>query len=92
MYITYTFVHLPILLIRQIFRTVALLVPSSLGVETLSIGLRASLGLLLRTGNRLAVLLEVTLGLAFLAFLLETGGLIHHDHLMFFLYLHFCSL
>src|SRR5664279_1904164 len=89
-YITYTFVHFAGLLIRQIFGAISLLVPSALAVKTLSIRLRAGLGLLLRHGNSFAALLEVTLWLAFLAFL-ETRGFINHQHLMLLFDFHFSS-
>ena len=61
MYITYTFVHLAILLIRQILGAVPLLVTSLLAVEALSFRLRSRLGFLLLSSNLLAVLLEVPL-------------------------------
>ena len=61
MYITYTFVHLAILLIRQILGAVPLPVASLLKVEALSFRLRSRLGFLLLNNNLLAVLLEVPL-------------------------------
>ena len=61
MYIQYTFVHLTILLIRQILGAVPLLVTSPFAVETLSLRLRTRLGLLHLSSNLLAVLLEVPL-------------------------------
>ena len=61
MYITYTFVHLAILLIRQILGVVPLLVTSLLAVEALSLRLRSRLGLPHLRSNSLAVLLEVPL-------------------------------
>ena len=61
MYITYTFVHLAILLIRQILGAVPLPVTSLLAVEALSLRLRSRLGLLHLSSNLLAVLLEVPL-------------------------------
>ena len=61
MYITYTFVHLAILLIRQILGAVPLLVTSPFAVEALSLRLRSRLGLLHFSRNLLAVLLEVPL-------------------------------
>ena len=61
MYITYTFVHLAILLIRQILGAVPLLLTSPFAVEALSLRLRSRLGFLLLSSNLLAVLLEVPL-------------------------------
>ena len=61
MYIKYTFVHLAILLIRQIHGVVPLPVTSLLAVEALSLSLRSRLGFLLLNSNLLAVLLEVPL-------------------------------
>ena len=59
MYIKYTFVHFAILLIRQIFGVVPLLVTISFAVETLSFRLRSSFGLFHGSDNLLAILLEV---------------------------------
>ena len=59
MYITYTFVHLDILLIRQILGAVSLLVTSPFAVKALSFRFGSSFGLLPRSGNLLAILLEV---------------------------------
>ena len=59
MYIKYTFVHLAILLIRQILGAVPLPVSSLLAVEALSFRLRSSCGLLHESGNLLVILLEV---------------------------------
>ena len=59
MYIKYTFVHFAILLIRQVFGEVPLLVTISFAVEALSFNLRSSFGLLRRSGNLLDILLEV---------------------------------
>src|SRR3954466_6180393 len=81
MYIIYTFVHLAILLIRQILGAVPLPVTSLLAVEALSLRLRSRLGFLLLSSNLLAILPEVPLLLPFALFL-ETGGLINHQHLM----------
>ena len=55
----------------------------SFAVEALSLRLRSSFRLLHGSGNLLAILLEVP----FLSFapLLETSGLVNHQHLMFFL-------
>ena len=61
MYITYTFVHLAIILIRQILGAVPLPVTSPFVVEALSLRLRSRLGLLHLSSNLLAVLLEVPL-------------------------------
>ena len=61
MYITYTFVHLAILLIRQIFGAVPLPVTNPFAVEALSLMLRTRLGFLHLSSNLLAVLLEVPL-------------------------------
>ena len=83
MYIKYTFVHFAILLIRQIFGVVMLLVTISFVVEALSFKLRSRLGLLHLSSNLLAVLLEVPL-LSLCPFL-ETSGLVNHQHLMLFL-------
>ena len=61
MYITYTFVHFAILLIRQILGAVPLPVTSPFAVEALSLRLRTRLRLLHLSSNLLAVLLEVPL-------------------------------
>src|SRR6266516_3009082 len=82
MYIKYTF-HFAILPIRQILGPVPLPVTSPFAVEALSFRLRSRLGLLHLSSNLLAVLLEVSL-LSF-ALLLETSGLVNHQHLMLFL-------
>ena len=83
MYIKYTFVHFAILLIRQVFGEVPLLVTISFAVEALSFRLGSSFGLLHGSGNLLTILLEVPF--LSLALLLETCGLVNHQHLMFFL-------
>ena len=83
MYITYTFVHLAILFIRQILGAVLLPVSSLLAVEALSFRLRSRLGFLLLSSNLLAILLEVPL-LPFALFL-ETSDLVHHQHFDVFL-------
>ena len=83
MYIKYTFVHFAILLIRQVFGVVPLPMIVPFAVEPLSFRLRSSFGLLHRSGNLLAILLEVSF--LSLALLLETSGLINHQHLMLFL-------
>ena len=87
MYIIHTFVHFAILLIRQVFGAVPLPVTISFAVEALSFRLGSSFGLLHGSGNLLAILLEVPF--LSLALLLETSGLVNHQHLMFFyFYLH----
>ena len=83
MYIKYTFVHFAILLIHQIFRAFPLLVTISFAVEALSFRLGSSFGILHGSGNLLAILLEVSF--LCLALLLETSGLVNHQHLMLFL-------
>ena len=83
MYIIYTFVHFAILIIRQVFGAVSLPVTISFAVEALSFRLRSSFGLLHGSGNLLAILLEVPF--LSLALLLETSGLVNHQHLMLFL-------
>ena len=85
MYITYTFVHLAILLIRQILGAVPLPVASLFAVEALSLRLRSRLGFLLLSSNLLAILFEVPL-------FLETGGLVNHQHLMLLFDFHLRSL
>ena len=77
------FVHFAILLIRQMFGAVPLLVTISFAVEALSFRLGSSFGLLHGSGNLLAILLEVPF--LSLALFLETTGLINHQHLMLFL-------
>ena len=59
MYIKYTFVHFAILLIRQILGAVPLLVTTSFVVEALSFRLGSSFGFIPKSGNLLAILLEV---------------------------------
>ena len=88
MYIKYTFVHFAILLIRQVFGAVPLLVTIPFAVEALSFRLGSSFGLLHEGGNFLAIPFEVPF--LSLALFLETSGLINHKHLMLFLdfYLH----
>ena len=88
MYIKYTFVHFAILLIRQVFGVVPLLVTIPFAVEALSFRLRSSFGLLHGSGNLLAILLEVPF--LSLALLLETSGLVNHQHLMLFLDFYLC--
>ena len=79
MYIKYTFFHFAILLTRKIFGVVPFPVTTSFAVEALSFRLRSSLGLLHRSGNLLAILLEVPY--LSLALLLETIGLFNHQTL-----------
>ena len=82
MYIKYTF-HFTILLIRQILGAVPLPVTSPFAVEALSFRLRSRLWLLPGSGNFLAILLEFPF--LSLALLLETSGLVNHQHLILFL-------
>src|SRR4051812_39668020 len=82
MYIKYTF-HFAILLIHQILGAVPLRVTSPFAVEALSLGLRSRLGLLHLSSNLLVVLLEVPLLIS--ALILETSGLVNHQHLMLLL-------
>ena len=79
MYIKYTFVHFAILLIRQVFGVIPLLVTISFGVEALSFRLGSSFGLRHGSGNLLSILLEVP----FLSPALFLK--INHQHLMLFL-------
>ena len=83
MYVKHTLVHFAILLILQMFGAVPLPVTISFKVEALSFRLESSFGLLNRSGNLLAILLEVPF--LSLALLLETCGLVNHQHLMLFL-------
>ena len=83
MYIQYTFVHFAILLIRQVSRAVPLPVTISFAVEALNFRLGSSFGLLHGSGKLLAIRLEVPF--LSLALLLETSGLVNHQHLMLFL-------
>ena len=83
MYVKYTFVHFAILLIRQILGVVPLPVTIPFAVEALSSRLGSSFELLHGSGNLLAILLEVPF--LSLALLLETSGLVNHQHLMLFL-------
>ena len=83
LYIKYTFVHFAILLMRQMFGAVPLLVTIFFVVEALSFRLGFSFGLLHGSGNLLAIILEVPF--LSLALLLETSGLVNHQHLMLFL-------
>ena len=59
MYIEYTFVHFAILLIRQVFGVVLLLVIIPFAVEALNFRLGSSFGFLHVSGNLPAILLEV---------------------------------
>src|SRR5918995_1015510 len=83
LYIKYTFVHFAILLIRQVFGVVPLPVTIPFAVEALNFRLGSSFGLLHGSGNLLVILLEVPF--LSLALLLETSGLVNHQHLMLFL-------
>ena len=83
MYIKYTLFTLPSFLSAKIFRAVPLPVVISFAVEALSFRLRSSFGLLYGSDNLLVILLEVPF--LSLALLLETSGLVNHQHLMFFL-------
>ena len=83
MYIKYTFVHFAILLIRQILGAVPLPVTSPFAVQALSFRLGSNFRLLHGSGNFLAILLEVPF--LSLALLLETSGLVNHQHMMLFL-------
>ena len=83
MYIKYTFVHFAILLIRQMFGAVPLLVTISFAVEALSFRLGSNFGLLHESCNLLAILLEAPF--LSLTLFVETSGLINHQHLMLFL-------
>ena len=78
MYIGYTFGHFAILLIRQVSRVVPLPVTISFAVEALCFRLGSSFGLLHGSGNLLVILLEVPF--LSLALLLETSGLVNHQH------------
>src|SRR6266516_1989330 len=82
-YIKYTFVHFPILLIRQILGAVPLPVASPFVVEALNFRLWFRLGLLPGSSNLFAILLEVPL--LSLTLFLETSGLVNHQHLMLLL-------
>ena len=59
-------------------------------VEALSLRLGYNFGLLPRSGNFLAILLEVPF--LSLAFFPETSGLVNHQHLMLLLDFYLCSL
>ena len=59
MYIKHTFVHFAILLIRQVFGAVPLLVTIPFAIEALSFRLRSSFGILHGSGNLLVIILEV---------------------------------
>ena len=83
MYIKYTFVHLAMLLIRQVSRAVPLPVTIFFVVKALNFRLGSSFVLLHGSGKFLAILLEVPF--LSLALLLEISGLVNHQHLMFFL-------
>ena len=81
LYIKYTLVHFPILLIHQVCGVVPLLVTISFAVKALNVRIRFSFGFLLLSSNLFAVLFEVPLLLP-LALFLETGGLFVHQHLI----------
>ena len=83
MYIKYSFVHFAILLIHQVSRVVPLPATIPFAVEALRFRLGSSFGFLHGSGNLLAILLEVPF--LSLALLLESSGLVNHQHLMFFL-------
>src|SRR6187399_1842025 len=89
MYITYTFVHLAILLICKILGAVPLPVSSPFAVEALSFRLVSRLGFLRGSSNCLVILLEVPL--LSLALFLETSGLVNHQHLMLLFYFYLRS-
>ena len=72
MYIKYTFVHFAILLSRQVFGAVLVLVTIFFAVEALSFRLGSSFGLLHGSDNLFVVPLEVTF--LSLALFLETSG------------------
>ena len=83
MYIKYSFVHFAILLIHQILWAVPLPVTSPFAVEALSFRLRSRLGFFTWEATCLLFFLKFP----FLPFvpLLETSGLVNHQHLMLFL-------
>src|SRR6187401_2893554 len=89
MYITYTYVHLAILLIRQILGAVPLPVSSPLAVEALHFRLGSKLEVFCESSNNLPILLENP----FLALFLETSGIVNHQLLMllFDFYLRSCE-
>ena len=68
------------LLICQVLGAVPLLVTIPLAIETHSTKFGSSLGFLHGSGTLLVILLEVPI--LSIAYLLETGGLINHQHLM----------
>ena len=71
------------MLLMCILGAVPLPVTSPFAVEALSFRLGSSFGLLHGSGNLLTILLEVPF--LSLALLLETSGLVNHQHLMLFL-------
>ena len=83
MYIKYTFITLPSFLSAKYLGAVLLPVTISFAIEALSFRLGSSFGLLHGSGNLLAILLEVPF--LSLALLLETSGLVNHQHFMLFL-------
>ena len=82
MYIKYNFVHFAILLIRQVFGVVPLLVTISFVVEALSFRPRPSFGLLYGSDKLFVILLEVPF-LSLCPFL-KISGLVNHQHLCSF--------
>ena len=67
----------------QVLGVVPLPMAFPLAIEALSLGFRSSLGFLHGSGNCLAILFEVPF--LSLALLLETSGLVNHQHLILFL-------
>ena len=80
MYIKYTFAEVANLLIYQVFGVVLLPVTVPLTIEALSLGFGFNLGFLHWSGNWLVIHEVSLLALA----LLETSGLVNHQHLMLF--------
>ena len=88
MYIKYTYVDVAILLICQVLGAVPLRVTVPLIKVALSLGFGSSIGFLHWSGNWLAIIEVSFLSLA----LLETSGLINHQHLMLLLDFYFHGL
>ena len=82
--ITRIYFEVASLLIYHAFGVIPLPVTVPLTIEALSLRLRSRLGFLHLSSNLLAVLFEVPLLLPF-ALLLETGGIVNHQHLMLLL-------
>ena len=82
MYIQYTFVHLAILLIRQILGAIPLLVTRPFEVQALSLRLRYRLGFLLLSSNLLPFFLKFPF---FPLPFLKLVVFVNHQHLMLFL-------